>query len=75
MAVYRVHTGGIWSGKTFYDREMMGISTLSEVIKYFSKNKSVAKRFKHKYVKSCLTNFLIALKTLNINQSLSCMQL
>jgi len=25
MAVYRVHTGGIWSGKTFYDRAMMGI--------------------------------------------------
>jgi len=71
MAVYRVHTGGIWSGKTFYDRAMMGISTLGEIIEYFSKNKIVAKRLKHKYIKSCLINFFIALKTLNVKQSLS----
>jgi len=54
MAVYRIHAGGIWSGKTKYEKALMAVNNREAITLYYKKNPSIYRLFKSTYVKNTL---------------------
>lgn len=66
MAVYRIHSGGIWGGIKKFERALLNIRTLEKIIIYFSDNSEVVKGLKNRYVRQCLLFSYSFLANLNL---------
>lgn len=58
MAVYRVHSGGIWSGKDSYNKANMQLKNKESMIIYFKNNILVKNELIKSHVRICTSYFL-----------------
>ena len=49
MATYRIHDGGIFSGKSKFQQVLMVLQNLEAVIEYFASNSTICSLFKKRY--------------------------
>lgn len=54
MAVYRIHDGGVWSGKSIDQKGEMALKNKAAMVIYFKKNKKLYRLFKMSYVKAAI---------------------
>jgi hypothetical protein len=65
MAVYRIHKGGIWSGKSKYGQGIMSLQNKDQMIQYFKNEKDIFSLLKTIYVEKSIyytIYFLIRLR-------------
>lgn len=55
MAVYRVHSGGIWSGISSYEQGKMALKNKSAILSYFTNKKQIYHLVKDNYVEATLS--------------------
>lgn len=68
MAVYRVHDGGIWSGKSKYEQGKMSLQNKGAMIEYFVHNSYIQNIIRKKYIEISLYYafyFLLRLRIIN----------
>lgn len=56
MAVYRVHGGGLWSGKSKYQKAVMALENRAALTAFFEEDSSVYRLFRSTYIKSALSH-------------------
>ena len=61
MAVYRIHSGGIWSGKNRLEKEKMAIDNIVCMIDYINHRKSIRKILISQYFKKVLITMLYSI--------------
>lgn len=62
MAVYRIHSGGIWSGKDLYGKANMQLANKKAMIVYFENNVQVKRELINSFIKISTLYFFLLLK-------------
>lgn len=70
MAVYRVHSGGLWSGKSKYRKAVMALNNRKALAIYFKGNPPIYRLVRSTYIKTALSHCTYFLGLRNVRTSL-----